>query len=244
MGRLRNLTFFSLEEANLAIRGVMADMNSRPLRRLGVSRLELLESLERPALSALPQVDYEYAEWRLVRVAPDYHVEIPPFFYSVPFALIKQQVDARITERTIEIFHHGKRVAAHQRRYFGRPHGTLPDHMPSAHRRYAEWSPERFQRWGADIGPETEGLIIAILANRPHPEQGFRTCMGVLRLYRALSRERAESVSIRALSVGSAALNSKSIASIIAHKLDLATDDPLDASVLKHANVRGRSYFH
>jgi hypothetical protein len=110
------------------------------------------------------------------------------FFYSVPHALIREQVDTRATARTIEVFHRGKRVAAHARRYGGPRHGTLPEHMPSAHRRYAEWTPERLQRQARGIGPNTEALIIAVLARRPHPEQGFRTCLGVLRLFRGLDR--------------------------------------------------------
>lgn len=244
IGRLRNQIFFSLDEANVAIGEVMTQMNTRPMRKLGVSRADLLESLERPALRPLPAAEYEYAEWRLVRVGIDYHVEIDEFYYSVPHALIRQQVDARIAERTIELFHRGKRVAAHQRRYGGtRRHGTHSDHMPRAHRRYAEWSPERFQRWGADIGANTEGLIIAILAHRPHPEQGFRTCMGVLRLFRGLDRVRAESVSSYAVAIG--ALNSKSVGSIITHNLDL-TPAPVEEGdcVDSHANVRGPRYFH
>ncbi len=219
-------------------------MNTRPMRKLGVSRADLLESLERPALRALPAAEYEYAEWRLVRVGIDYHVEIDEYYYSVPHALIRQQVDARIAERTIELFHHGKRVAAHQRRYGGATHhGTNVAHMPSAHRHYAEWSPERFQRWGADIGPNTEGLIIAIMARRPHPEQGFRTCMGVLRLFRGLDKVRAESVSSYAVAIG--ALNSKSVASILTHNLDL-TPAPVEEGdcVDSHANVRGPHYFN
>jgi transposase len=241
LGRLRNHSFFSLDEANAAIRIVMAQMNTRPMRKLGVSRADLLESLERPALRPLPDAEYEYAEWKLVRVGIDYHVEVEDFYYSVPHALIRQQVDARITSATIELFHKGKRVAAHQRRYGGaRRHGTLPDHMPPNHRHYAEWSPARFQRWGAQIGPETEGLVIAILARRSHPEQGFRTCMGVLQLYKALDKTRAESVSAYALAVGG--LSSRSVASILAHSLDLAVsaeDDGVDS----HANVRGPLYF-
>ena len=131
LGRLRNHSFFSLEEANAAIRIVMAQMNTRLMRKIGVSRADLLESLERPALKPLPDAEYEYAEWKLVRVGIDYHVEVEDFYYSVPHALIRQQVDARITSATIELFHKGKRVAAHQRRYGGaRRHGTLPDHMP------------------------------------------------------------------------------------------------------------------
>lgn len=242
LGRLRNQTFFSLDEANAAIRTAMTDMNTRPMRKLGVSRADLLESVERAALKPLPDQDYEYAEWKLVRVGLDYHVEIESFYYSVPHPLIRQQVDARITSSTIELFHKGKRVAAHQRRYGGaRRHGTLPEHMPDSHRRYAEWSPERFQRWGARIGPETEGLVIAILARRPHPEQGFRTCMGILQLYKGLEKARAESVSAYALAVG--AFNSRSVASIVTHKLDLATAAPEAGGVDSHANVRGPRYF-
>jgi transposase len=243
LGRLRNQTFFSLDEANGAISVMMTRMNTAVMRKLGVSRADLLESLERPALRALPAEDYEYAEWRLVRVGLDYHVEIERFYYSVPHALLRQQVDARITARTIELFHRGKRVAAHPRRYGGASrHGTLPDHMPSAHRRYAEWSPERLCRWAAEIGPDTQGLIIAILARRSHPEQGFRTCLGVLRLYKGLEKSRAESVSVYAVAAG--AFNATSVASIIAHNLDLVTPAYEGGGVESHANVRGPHYFH
>ena len=203
---------------NAAIAVVLERINGRIMRRLGVSRHDLFESIERPALKPLPEIDYEFAEWRLARVGLDYHVEVDGFLYSVPHALIREQVDVRIAARTIEMFHRGKRVAAHQRRYGGRRHGTDPDHMPSAHRRYAEWTPERFRRWARSIGPNTEGLVIAVLANRPHPEQGFRTCLGVLRLFQGLDPARAETVSARAVEIG--ALNYKSIASILANKLD------------------------
>jgi len=147
------------------------------VRRLGVSRRELFETIERPALGPLPETDWEYAEWRLARVGLDYHIEIEGFYYSVPHSLLRVQVDVRFTARIIEIFHRGRRVAAHQRRYGGPRHGTDPEHMPSAHRRYAEWSPERFRRWASNIGPNTEGLVIAVLANRPHPEQGLNICL-------------------------------------------------------------------
>ena len=127
-------------------------------------------------MGRLPQDDFEYAEWHLARVGIDYHVEVQGFLYSVPHALIPEQVDTRATARTIEVFHRGKRVAAHARRYGGPRHGTLPEHMPSAHRRYAEWTPERMQRQARGIGPNTEALRhIAVLSRRPHPEQGFRT---------------------------------------------------------------------
>jgi transposase len=241
LGRLRRQTFFSLADANAAIAGALDRINDHVMRRLGVSRRHLFETVEKPALASLPAQDYEFAEWRLARVATDYHVEFTEFFYSVPHGLIRQQVDIRATSRMIEIFHRGKRVAAHQRRYGGRRYGTNPEHMPSSHRRYAEWTPARFRRWAASIGPHTEGLIVAILASRPHPEQGFRTCLGILRLYRDLHRERAEAVSARAIEIGG--LTCKSIAALIAnHKTARPAAGP--GAIIDHANLRGPGYFH
>lgn len=241
LGRLRRQTFFSLAEANAAICAALERINAHVMRRLGVSRQQLFETVEMPVLAPLPDADYQFAEWRVARVSLDYHVEIDGFFYSVPHGLIREQVDVRASTRTIELFHRGSRVAAHQRRYGGRRHGTDPDHMPSAHRRYAEWTPERFRRWGRSIGLNTEGLVLAILANRPHPEQGFRTCLGVLRLFKDLDPERAELIAARAVAVR--ALTYKSIASIIANKLDRSSPDTEDA-IIEHPNLRGPGYFH
>jgi len=203
----------------------------------------LFETIERPLMQTLPQDDFEYAEWHLARVGIDYHVEVQSFLYSVPHGLIREQVDTRATPRTIEIFHRGKRVAAHARRYGGQRHGTLPEHMPSAHRRYAEWTPERLQRQALGIGPNTEALIIAVMARRPHPEQGFRTCLGVLRLFRGIDAARAETVSLRAVEIG--ALTYASVASILKHRLDRsASPQAADGTPLLHANIRGPRYYH
>ncbi|WP_404926385.1 Mu transposase domain-containing protein [Mesorhizobium sp. ORM16] len=195
LGRLRNQTFFSLDEANAAIREAVERINTHVMRRLDQCRRDLFETMERPALAALPAEEYEFAEWRLARVSTDYHVEFERYFYSVPHSLIRQQVDVRATSRTIEIFFKGKRVAAHQRRYGGARFGTEPDHMPSSHRRYAEWSPERSGAGLVRSVHRPRGSFIAILASRPHPEQGFRTCLGVLKLYQAIDTAQAEAVS-------------------------------------------------
>lgn len=245
LGRLRGQRLFSLAEANQAIAGALERINDHVMRRLGTSRRQLFETVERPVLAPLPAADYEFAEWRLARVSLDYHVEVDGFFYSVPHALIREQVDVRATARTIEVFHRGRRVAAHQRRYGGPRHGTDPDHMPSAHRRYAEWTPDRFRRWAHSIGPSTEGLVIAILANRPHPEQGFRTCLGVLRLFKDIDAARAEAVAAYAVAIG--ALTYKSIASIIASNRDRRPEQrrgAADTTVIDHPNLRGPGYFH
>jgi len=243
LGRLRHQTFFSLAECNAAIRSCLDRINGHVMRRLGVSRRDLFETIERPALRPLPVEDYEYAEWRLVRVGLD-HVEAAGFFYSVPHSFIRAEVDLRITARTVEVFHRVRRTADHERRYGGRRHGTDPEHMPSAHRRYAEWTPDRFHRWARTIGPNSEALITAILANRPHPEQGFRTCLGVLRLYRGITAARAEAVSARALEVG--AMTYKSIASILSNNLDRVAirQSQAEPTLFDHPNVRGPRYFN
>ncbi len=243
LGRLRHVTFFSLAACNAEITVALERMNGREMRRLGVSRRQLYETIERPAMQALPEQDYEYAEWRVARVGIDYHVEVEGFLYSVPHPLIREQVDTRATARTVEVFHRGKRVAAHARRYGGPRHGTQPGHMPSAHRRYGEWTPERLQQQARLIGPNTEGLIIAVLARRPHPEQGFRTCLGVLRLFRGIDPARAETVSLRAIEIG--ALSYASVASILKHRLDqTASPQAADGTPLLHDNIRGPRYYH
>jgi len=212
------------------------------MRRLGLSRSGLFESVEKPALRPLPDSDYEYAEWKLARVAPDYHIEAEHYFYSVPHELLHAQVDVRITSRTIEVFHRSKRVATHARRYGGNRHDTLPEHMPSSHRRYAEWTPQRFEHWAATIGPNTQGLVIAILANRPHPEQGFRTCFGIMKLFRGIDQTRAESVAVRALAIG--ALNCRSVESILRRNLDRTPAAAGTTTAINHPNVRGSRYFN
>jgi transposase len=242
LGRLRRLTFFSLAECNAAIALAIQRMNERPMRKLGVSRRELFEKIERAALIALPADDWEFAEWRRARVNLDYHIEVHDFLYSVPHALIRAEVEVRATARTIEVFHRGQRVAVHQRRYMGRTHGAAPEHMPSSHRRYAKWSPERFRRWAAKIGPNTEGLISAVLQSRPHPEQGFRTCLGILRSYRGLDAERLEAVSARAVELG--VLNCKGVAALLARKADGAANEDRPPTLFDHANLRGPGYYH
>ena len=243
LGRLRHETFFSLADANRAISGAVERINNHVMRRLGLSRKELFETIDWPAMRTLPESDYEFAVWQFARVNIDYHIEVDKFFYSVPHQLIHQQVDVRVTRSTIEIFHRGKRVAVHQRRYAGPRHGTDLKHMPSAHRRYASWNPRRLQRWARSIGPTTESLVVAVLANRPHPEQGFRTCLGVLRLFRGLDRDRAEAVAAHALAIN--AFNYRSITSILTNKLDRSQPtQPPTSAILEHSNLRGRTYFN
>ncbi len=242
LGRLRHLKFFSLAECNAAIAGILPQLNGRIMRHIGMSRQQLFDTIERPTMQKLPEKDYEYAEWAIARVGIDYHVQVADFLYSVPHHLLRQQVDTRLTERTVEIFYRGQRVAAHVCRYGGQRHGTLPDHMPSAHRRYAEWNPERFQRQASAIGPNTEALVLSIIRKRPHPEQGFRTCLGVLRLFRKLDAQRVEAISAYALEIG--ALNYQSIASIAEHRIQRKPVRDPDSTPILHLNIRGSRYYN
>jgi transposase len=243
LGRLRHRTFFSLAECNQAIRDVLIDLNGRVMRRLGVSRSDLYREIEQPALRPLPATTYEYAEWKRARVNLDYHIELLGHYYSVPYGLIRQEVDARITTNGVELFHRGKRVAAHVRLYGRSGHATVAEHMPKAHRHYAGWSEAFFRTSAAAIGPHTESLIVAVMARRKYPEQSFRSCRGILDRLRSIDRERAEGACARALEIG--ALSPKSLGSILDHNLDRKARRTNDATLpLFHTNIRGGGYYH
>ena len=182
LARLRNRRFFSLAELNRAIRELVDQLNDRPMRGWGTTRRALFEQLDRPALQSLPPTPYKYADWKRCRVNIDYHIEVDKHFYSVPFRLLRQEVEARITANAVEIFHRGKLVATHLRSLRPYRPSTVAEHMPSSHRRYRDWTHERIQRDAAAIGDDAAALVGIILRSRPHPEQGFRSCIGILGL--------------------------------------------------------------
>jgi transposase len=244
IARLRNQRFFTLAELNAAIMALLGELNDRPMRRLGVSRRQLFDQLDRPALTALPVESYVYAEWRQRRVGIDYHVDIDGHFYSVPHRLLRQQIEARITQRTVELFHKGERVACHVLGGARGRHTTLPDHMPSAHRRYADWNFERIAHEAAAIGPDTATLVEVILRSRPHPEQGFRACIGIVRLARQYGVARLEAACRRGLEIGAKSYGS--INSILQNGLDRQpAPRPSTAELpFDHPNIRGPRYYH
>ena len=192
----------------------------------------------------LPAEPYEYAEWRARQVGLDYHVDIDEHYYSVPHRLIREQLDARITAHTIELFRKGERVAVHLRGAGRGRHTTIAEHMPSSHRRYAEWTIERIGREAAAIGPSTAKLAALILESRPHPEQGYRACLGILRLARQYGAERLEAACDRGLDIG--ARSYSSIQSILKHGLDRRPPKPTGQGELlpDHSNIRGSRYYH
>jgi transposase len=218
-------------------------LNERPFKKLPGSRRTLFEQLDRPALSALPAQPYVFGAWKKARVHIDYHVELDGHYYSVPYQLVKVQIEARLTAHTVEIFHRGKRVASH-RRVYKHGHTTVAAHMPRPHREYAEWTPRRLVSWAYKTGPATGALIAQILERRRHPQQGFRSCLGILRLSKHYGDARLEAACARALRIGVASF--KSVESILKHKLDMQPLPNEAQSTLprEHDNVRGPGYYH
>jgi transposase len=242
---LRKRTFYSLGELNAAIRECLERLNTRSLRRLGKSRRELFETLDRPSALPLPKHPYEYAEWRKARVNIDYHIEVDHHYYSVPFRLLREILDIRLTATTIEAFHKGDRVAAHARSSVRGTPTTLREHMPPKHRQYAEWTPSRFIRWAGKTGEATAALVEKILTARTYPEQGYRSCLGILNLGRHYEPERLEAAAQRALRYNTCSY--KSVRAILAAGLDKhqdTSDAPRQAALPMHDNIRGREYYH
>ena len=243
LAALRHRTFFSLAEANAAIAERVAWLNARPFKKLPGSRQTMFEELDRPALRPMPARPYEYAEWRTAKVNIDYHVEVERHWYSVPYQLVGQRLDIRASARVVEVLHRGRRVASHPRSREQGRFTTIPAHMPEAHRRHAEWTPSRIVAWAERTGPATAGLVSEIMASRPHPEQGFRSCLGIMRLGRRYGDERLEAACARALAVRG--LSYRSVESILKAGLDgvpLPGAEPV-ATIGVHANVRGAAYY-
>lgn len=244
LARLRKHTFFSLVELNVIIRDLLNDLNRRPFKKLPGCRRSQYEALDRPALKPLPAARYQYAEWRKARVHIDYHVEVAGHYYSVPHQLLRQQLDVRLTALTVEFFHRGQRVAAHPRSPNRGRHTTTPEHLPKAHRAHLEWSPTRFLDWAGEVGAATRQMVEHLLNHRPHPEMGYRSCLGLLSLARRYGVPRLEAACQRALAVG--ALTRKSVLSILEKGLDSQPlpETPAQRPLPAHDNIRGAGYYH
>ncbi len=249
LARLRHRQFFCLEELNASIAALLIDLNHRPFKKLDGSRASAFASIDRPAMRPLPPSRYEYAEWKSASVNIDYHVEAAGHYYSVPHRLVKQKLDVRLSATTVECFWHGKRVAAHLRSPLRGRHTTLAEHMPDAHRKHMQWTPGRLLNWALSIGPATRDVVRWQLEHRPHPEQGYRACLGLLNLAKHYGSERLEAACRRALTIGSPLR--KSIKSILDAKLDQhselfptpGAEPPASPTPSQHANVRGADYF-
>lgn len=247
LARLRNRQFFSLHELNAAIAELLVDLNRRPFKKLPGCRTEAFVSIDRPAMKPLPATRYEYAEWLRAKVNIDYHIEADLHYYSVPHALVGERLRVRMTDSTVECFFKGTRVAVHVRSHLRGKHTTLPEHMPHAHRKHMQWTPGRLLNWGQNIGTGTRAVVQWQLENRPHPEQGYRACLGLLNLSKTYGEQRLEAACRRALAIGSP--TRKRIIAILKAKLDQhpdlfpAADTAAATASRTHSNVRGADYF-
>ena len=243
LARLRKRQFFSLAEVNAAIATLLAALNDKVTRHLGASRRALFEQLDKPALKPLPATPYEYAEWLERRAGLDYHVEVAKHYYSVPHQLLKKALWVRYTAHTVEVFHKGQRVASHVRTSGNRRHTTVADHMPASHRRHAGITPDEIRRRAARVGPNTATLVDLILRTKTHPEQGFRACLGIVRLARPHGSEAVEAACGRAAEIG--ALSYSSVQSILKNNLHRRRPPtPAEGPAITHPNIRGANYFH
>jgi len=206
MGRLRHELFFSLRQLNERIRELLVDLNGRPMKKQPGSRQSQFETLDKPALKSLPSMAYTYTQVTRVRVHLDYHVEIEKHYYSVPHALIKQQLEAPITGQLVTLYHQGQQGAVHPRSSHVGRHTTVEAHMPTAHQKQHQWSPPRFERWASDIGPATEKLVGQFLYAKKHPEQSYRVCLGLLSRAKKYASKRLEAACYRALAMAIARL--------------------------------------
>lgn len=244
LAALRNHTFFSLAEANKAIAQELEKFNRKKLQKLDVSRRELFESTDKPALKPLPIRKYEYAEWKKARVNIDYHIEFDGHYYSVPYTLRKEQIDIRITDFTIEVLYKNKRIASHRRSYRRGKFTTIREHMPKAHQQYLEWTPSRIKNWAGKTGPNTRQVVSGIMDRRSHPEQGYRACLGIMRLGKRYSPDRLENACVRAVHMN--IYSYKSIESILKNRLDqqpINFDERQSMKAIKHSNLRGKTYY-
>jgi transposase len=243
LARLRNHTFFDLSELNAAILELLDSLNDRPMQKLKVSRRELWEWLDRPALKPLPTGRYELAEWKPCRVNIDYHVEVEHHLYSVPYQLVHESVEARYTASVVEVYFKGRRVASHLRRFDRQP-STLAEHMPSSHRAHAEWTPSRLIHWAEKTGPATGRLVAGILRSRPHPEQGYRACLGLMRLGQRYGPPRLEAACTRAEHLRSYSYRTvKNILAAAQDRLALEDGPAVVAPTPSHENIRGADYY-
>lgn len=239
---LRNRIFFSISELNEAMAELLAVLNEKGLTKIGKSRRDLFKEIDKPALRALPAKPYEFATFKKARVNIDYHIEVDGVYYSAPYQLIRKEVEVRLTTRIVQIYYRGKRIASHMRSYIKGAYVTKDEHRPASHQKHLEWTPSRMIAWAKETGEATQALVAAIFKTRAHPEQGYRACLGIIRLSKHYGASRMEAACKRALDLG--AISFKSVKSILEKGLDKVPTEECPVQIsIEHENIRGSSYY-
>ena len=243
LAALRHQKFFRLADLNHAIRELLERLNQRPFKKREGSRASVFAAVERTALRPLPAEPFDMSQWSYARVNIDYHIAFKDDLYSVPYTLVQERVEVRATPTTIEIFHKGQRVASHVRGHGREQVFTQREHRPKSHQAHLEWTPSRMVNWAQQIGPCTAELFERILGEKPHPEMGYRSCLGIIRLAEEYSSVRMEAAANRAIRTG--ACRYQSVKSILKNSLDQQPLPELPSQPLppSHDNIRGAEYF-
>jgi transposase len=246
LARLRHTTFYSIVQLNKAINELMPLYRNKKMKRLGISRQELFDTIDKPSLKPLPASDYEYKELKLLKVSIDYHIQLDHVLYSVPYQLIHKKVEVWFSTKMVSIYFEGKEVATHPRLYKRGAYSTQKAHMSSAHQKYLEWSPGRIMNWGLTVGRHTSKLLQTIMKRKPHPEMGYRSCLGLMRTFekhkeKGMSEEQLDEIASYALRYQKFRL--KQIKALLQTLPKEQEDDTAVALLRDHENVRGSSYY-
>jgi len=242
LASVRNQQFFTLRELNEVIRERLSAMNHKPFQKKSGSRASLFAE-ERPSLLPLPKNAFEMAAWKTAKVSFNYHIEIDGRFYSVPYEYIKREVDVRVTRNVVEVFFEGHRVCSHVRLYDRQDNYSTQDaHMPPNHQQYIQWNGDRFRSWAAKIGPQTACVVQSILSSYKVEQQGYRSCMALLKMSDSYTPERLEAACDRALHY-TPRPNYKTVQTILKSGQDRPSENPAPASASNHGFTRGADYY-
>ena len=245
LAAVRDQTFFGVGPINAALRPLLQQLNEQPFQKLHGSRRSWFEQVDRPVLRPLPQTRYYIGQWCTAKANIDYHIQVDWHFYSVPYTLTQQQVEVRLSVRMVEIFHQGRRVALHARSFKRGGFTTDPAHRPKSHQKHLDWTPSRLIGWAKTIGPHCGQVVSTILERKPHPEQGYRACLGIMRLAKDYGPQRMEKACHRAWVLDSCSY--KSLASMLKTNMDqhplVEKEGSAPPKVPAHANLRGAGYY-
>lgn len=244
LARLRNHTFFCIEELNRAISSLIPMYINKQMKRLGKSRLELFQELDYPALRPLPTIHYEYKEFKMLKVNIDYHIALEYGYYSVPYQLLHKKVEVWYSDKTVDIYYEGKKVATHPKTSQRGKYITQSEHMASSHRKYLEWNPGKILNWGQTIGKNTVKLLDTIMRRRPHPEMGFKSCLGILKLYKKyLELDNWDEQRLDQISLSATQYHKYRVDDIKQLLKDNKYNEELTTNILNHQFVRGSNYY-
>jgi transposase len=242
---LRDRVFHTIDELNVAIREELEKLNNRVMQQYKKSRWEMFHDIEKEYLSPLPVETYQYQEYRRLKVQCNYHVYLSTdkHYYSVPYSYLGKHVELFYTPTSVEIFHNNQRIALHRRNQHTYGYTTVHEHLPPQHRYKDNWNSEKLLSWGESIGRHVRDVVDTILSRKTHPEQGFKSCMGILNLTKKYDHTRLDKACQKALMYEYVSYKG------IENMLKNGVEENMQQELFKeythgiHENVRGQKYY-